>query len=390
MNGGIELKYNQIAGIVGIEQYEEFLDVIEDSKMQLIKDLAIQLSDEKIGLMGLNDRNKGALARLVIQYGRNMEPVINDTKVNVDRMANGARRYIYRMDAVNGIRIATNTEIEDGALGLIEEVKYTISEENFRLVKLMAWTVHGRHRDLIDGVGKYVDKNLPLYEKIIVSANDLIKLFNWVSQPVQYLEDRDKLLKMNKVIEEYKYPDYAYDEVKSEYSPRQLVYYLDKNLPRGSSDKDTRRALNLVINFKKTKYFRLGPMEKQLLRKEYEKAIKVVKKEEETGSQLKDDCEKLLKARKDGLVDKNHFAFKIIETLRGFGYSRCSEKQYDIIRDALLKVKEAKELNQTFFKEDQLGQLLDKGKGMDNEIITGDDLLDISNDLGAGVLWDDD
>lgn len=50
---------------------------------------------------------------------------------------------------------------------------------------------------------------------------------------------------------------------------------------------------------------------------------------------LKNKCEKLLVGREKHLISSNHFAFKIIDTLKRLDYSRASVKQNMIIESAL-------------------------------------------------------
>ena len=50
--------------------------------------------------------------------------------------------------------------------------------------------------------------------------------------------------------------------------------------------------------------------------------------------ELKEKCEKILLERYRGKINQNHFAYTIIETLRKINYSKCTNKQLDIINDA--------------------------------------------------------
>ena len=51
--------------------------------------------------------------------------------------------------------------------------------------------------------------------------------------------------------------------------------------------------------------------------------------------QLKEECQALLDARNTRDIDSQHFCYKIIDTLKRNGYTRCSAKQRKIIESAL-------------------------------------------------------
>ena len=80
------------------------------------------------------------------------------------------------------------------------------------------------------------------------------------------------------------------------------------------------------------------------------------------------------------MISYKHFAFRIIETISKQNYKRCSEKQYNIIKDALNLVEKEKKA-----REEQA----EKEKAEAESAVHLDSVVDIMDSLGSGSLLED-
>lgn len=356
-----------------------------DEVMQLLEDGNIQGVD-------MSDSEKLRLIHLVVDYSKHCG-VMFLTYSGIDKLADNAIQAIYKTDAEYGIRVSTESEVKAGVRGLIEEKNYLIDERKFKLLNLLAWTIHGRlknyrlsgYRYRYDGEKKELIDSV--YDLINKSIDDLYKLIEWAKDG-ELSRDTDVL--RSKIKNKYKYPVYAADEVKEDMTIKQLLYYLENNIPRGTGSKKYNYAINLIIRNKENKYFRLSPIQISSLRdvyhevKDSKKLDNLKHKNEKT--KLQSECEVLIKAKNSGHIDKGHFVFKVINTIKMSNYNRCSEKQYNIISDALLEL-----INKLNNKE---SSVVGERKKVDVVVVDSiedmadtvdNTLVNISNALGGGA-----
>jgi hypothetical protein len=100
---------------------------------------------------------------------------------------------------------------------------------------------------------------------------------------------------------------------------------------------------------------------------------------EEKSNRLREDCETILSARGKEL-EKGAFVYKIIDTLRLYNYSRCSEKQKKIIDDALAEIykkREGVEEVEEKQKNKELSSLISEVQNNNSNDMFGIDLNDI-------------
>lgn len=191
---------------------------------------------------------------------------------------------------------------------------------------------------------------------IIQSANELNRLIDYLNEGKQFDYDLTVLRKLKRA-GKYKYPTYARDEIKADISIKVLMFNLSKRLPRGSSNANIRKALSLTIRYNAEeerkaknrgknrfiKGFKLEPSDVSFLREVYQHL-------EESGSTAaydrnsiqadknKEICDKIEAGRDAGYIASNHFVFRIIDTLKRFGYKKVSTKQLEILNSALNEV----------------------------------------------------
>ena len=383
--------HNKIKGLLCAEKNDllnTFNAIVNNvSGSKLLSDIIAFLDDDNMYMKNVSDKNKISLVSLMKQYYIACGDLfIVDSKL--DKLVAVAKQEIYSIEATSGVRIATKSEVENGATGLVVTEKCLLTLEKYKLLNLLMWTITGRLSYFRQAGFEYkYDKETGLtdtiYDLIVRSGADIKNMINWVEKKREFDSDIHSLkqaLKSGK----YKYPDYAADEVKVDITIKQLLFYLSNNLPRKSTNQRYRDALYLVIKEQENKYFKLTPGNISFMRGVYSElssgAGKADSTDDETNSALRDECENLLKGKSAGLIKGDHFAFTIISTLQRYNYSKCTKKQYDIIREATLKIsdkgaedketKEAFEASQVIFD-------------IDAEI-AGVSLVDISNALGSG------
>ena len=305
----------------------------------LISETLKLLADDSIYYNAISDNDKISLCIMIDNYFSDCwEQYIAD--INLDKLLKFGKIEVYKIEAADGLRYATQGEVTNGVKGLIGEYIYTAGEEEYKHLCLLQWS--------FSGIGyfykqagynlKYDDEGKVLtsfYEMITQSAYGLKDLFNWISVKSNFETAISKIKKMQKK-HGYKYANYAKDEVTEEITIKQLVYNIYRVFPRNSTNYEYRRALALALkNYKNKKP--LTPSEVSWLREVYEKHAVDITKEVisvEENNELKDKCEKLLAERYSGRIKQNHFAYNIIETLKKLGYSKCSDKQMSIINKA--------------------------------------------------------
>lgn len=281
-----------------------------------------------------------------------------------------------------------------GVEGLIAENIYPAGENEFKLLSLLQWTFTGKNIYFRDAGYKltYRDSKEPVettYDMITISANQLIEMFKWCSDSDK-VDSAVKKLKKAAKSKGFKYASYERDEIEETVTIKQLVYNLDKTLPRRSDNIKYRRALAIVIKGKKGLSY-LTPMEVSFLREIYhQRAYEKDAAKPYVDETLKNECEQILKERYKGVINQDHFVYKIIETLKKKNYTVCSAKQYSIINDALSIINKDKE------KEDEnkkksiiLGEDdIDKSLGQEDTMMKS--LAGISDALGSGSLFEED
>ncbi|MEM4385692.1 MAG: hypothetical protein QXD03_04000 [Candidatus Anstonellales archaeon] len=256
----------------------------------------------------------------------------------IEKIYKSCRYKHYRVKTLNGERIATINEIEEG----VEELEYTeemlISSEDYRFVVLWMWIKTGNikyYKELgLKEANTFVEMSLNVYQ-------DILKAIEW------YRGNRVK--EVYKVINKtkYKYPLYAIDEIKPDIPFKQLIYNLDNKLPRKSSNPEIRKALYLVIAYNKENKVDMLPEDKAFLRRIYKNIDRYINNGVEVYEDkvLIDLCNYIEEGCNQGYINKNHFAFKIIETFKAKGYKKCSKKQLDILNEAKGIIDKNKKMN---------------------------------------------
>lgn len=375
-------RYSVIRRLITDEKmWNNFISIVRNvHNSKMLNDLKDFLADSNFALVTVPDRHKIALVSLMIKY-YSICGVWLIGKNDLDKLLECGKIVIYKIDAPLGLRVATISEVKNGVRGLLPTYTYPIGYDKYKLLCLLMWTITGLRKYYAEAGfkcrygpdGKCIDT---IYDMIFRCADSLEKLFEWHMNKEEFDADMIKLRSLIKH-KEYQYPQFARDEVKEDLTVKQLLYYLENNVPKKSGNVKYNKALYLLISRKQ--YNReLTPGDISFLREVYhelQEDIAAQSAREAKRLKLKEECEQLLTAREQGLVPYDHFAFKIISTLKRNNYSKCSNKQYEIIRDALglMRKNAGKPQNSV--------EIIDEIPDVDDVV---EELVDISNALGNG------
>lgn len=293
----------------------------------------------------IDKNNMVSLAKMLRSYSKDCWHAAI-SKIDLPKLLKYRYEEVYYTQVFGGLRVSTTGEIARGVKGL--EIKQTprITDEVYKKLCLLQWTFDGKsyfYRQA--GFNVTYDENGKVredfYTLIKQSANALVELFDWMGNTNEF-DSNIEILKKASRAKAYKYPSYSPDEVEEDISIKTLLNSARKTIKPGSSDENYRRALHLLIKSDKCK---LEPIEISFIRTMYEKYIIEIQvnggveapSQEQLDSiaELKEKCETLLNARYKGKIRSDHFVYKIITTLRNANYTKCSEKQMNIIDDAL-------------------------------------------------------
>lgn len=306
------------------------------------------LSDNSPFFNMITDTNKIALCNMLDMYFSDCWQIYIDN-IAFDKLLNYGKIEVYKIEALNGLRYATTNEVANGVKGLIGENIYPAGEEEYKNLCLLYWTFTGKNYYFRQaGYQLEYDSNgkvtTPLYAMILMSANHLKSMMAWISDKEQFNKAIKKIEKMKKS-KGYKYASFEKDEITEDITIKQLVYNIYTVFPRNSNNQEYRRALALSIKAYKDKKI-LSPLEVSQLRDTYFKYAcdrgKNNRTDNNVQNKLKEECELILKERYSGKIPINHFAFTIIQSLQKSNYSKCSDRQYSYIKNALECVNKGK------------------------------------------------
>ena len=327
----------------------------------------------------ISDSNKKSLCIMMDQYFTDCWGLsIEDLKL--DKLLKYGKIEVYKIDAANGLRYATVNEVAQGIKGLIGENIYPAGEDEYKKLCLLQWTFTGvsyyfrqaGYKLDYDDKGKLMTS---FYEMVVMCAYQLKELFEWISVKDNF-DKAIKRIKKMQTTKGYKYASYEKDEITEDITIKQLVMNICKVFPRNSTNMEYRRALALSLKATREKQY-LTPLEISQLRDIYEKhAVDRKKDTTDVNIELKEKCEILLAERYKGKINKKHFAYIIIETLKKNGYKSCSPKQYDIIEEAYLILNNTakEEVKTEVISDDEIN------KSLDAYSLSGGELFDDGDD----------
>lgn len=392
----MEYTYNKtlelIQEIGTSELYNTFKNIISDKieKTDLMKNILNIISDQT-PYSNLSDDTRHKLVLALKTHFDCVWVLINVNNTNVDRLIKGMYEDVYYINAYNGIRVATQSEVENGVVSLIEKRDWKLGEQGEEIYKqfnIMMWSITGRLRYYTAAGLKYTwDKETGLVETYLQLLSRSTPVMNSLYDLLKDNNKYDSIVSaINKSIRrgKFKYPNFAVDEVKTNLSAKQLIFNANKVLWNYADDFS--ESKRLLMRIKKDNRFKPTPLDISKLREDYEKATSVsyqsknkkTNKDNLTDKQLdvKTKCELIEQAVKDGKLSSSDWGNKIATTLKKHKYRFCSDKQYKIINDTVSKLEEKPKENTRVMDDSEMTDVLD-------------DVYNVLDALGKGTLKTD-
>lgn len=392
----MEYTYNRtlelIQEIGTSELYNTFKNIISDKieKTDLMKNILNIISDQT-PYSNLSDDTRHKLVLALKTHFDCVWVLINVNNTNVDRLIKGMYEDVYYINAYNGIRVATQSEVENGVVSLIEKRDWKLGEQGEEIYKqfnIMMWSITGRLRYYTAAGLKYNwDKETGLVETYLQLLSRSTPVMNSLYDLLKDNNKYDSIVSaINKSIRrgKFKYPNFAVDEVKTNLSSKQLIFNANKVL--WNYEDDFSESKRLLMRIKKDNRFKPTPLDISKLREDYETATSVsyqsknkkTNKDNLTDKQLdvKTKCELIEQAVKDGKLSSSDWGNKIAMTLKKHKYRFCSDKQYKIITDTVSKLEEKPKENTSVMDGSEMTDVLD-------------DVYNVLDALGKGTLKTD-
>jgi len=300
--------------------YTEYLLGAKD--IYIVKETLRVICDGSLYLDKLDEKTVVAYCIMIYRYicscGRKYK-----SRNRWKSAVNNSSAEVYRINAANGLRYATVSEVDNGARGLIPLKIYPAGEDICHKLNLLMWSFTGnvKYLDAIEDMDTFnVDKTISWTFGVMQKyASRIIGLIEW-------MEEGSNFSSACKEIKEYsdkggfRYAEFAEDEIKENISKKQVIFTL-RNMDIKNKILDCCKDENDIT-----------PYQMSILRDIYESIAN------RTSCKIEEKCEHLIKCKKQGYIDEKEFVFKIIYTLKSQGYVKCSEKQMAIIDDAIKSV----------------------------------------------------
>lgn len=346
----------------------DILDSICNSKFEqpyLVDAMLYVISDEYTRKLSPNELRD--MFKLLVRYNSaSMKLVLHLglKRISLEKLVEYTTSTVYYTKCLgSGIyRIASKNEVESGILELEPDITQNTNEDDTKLLCMLAWQFSGKLRYYKMAGYSYTYKN----NRLLDTPYDLIKRAEEsINNTIEILEtDIDRVYELIERLEaikkkgKYKYPDYAVDDIVPELSIKQIVYMLQTtDADYFLKYKHHYQCLKLIesIKNKSSSITHLTVEEKQLIRRVYNEIQKpgtvgseceeLKYSDQSFDSELKDKCDRLLRARDTKVMTGKEFVFKVIFTLMKSSYSKCSEKQMAVIDSALEKLDEMDRAN---------------------------------------------
>lgn len=332
------------------EKLHEFMVGTEGSVLRLpvlITETLEMLADDSPLRGVITDANKVALCKMCRSVHTKLASItMFDDDKKIKALCDYSKKDIYYIEALNGNRIATKREVEDGVEGLYAKPTYVAGEKASDMLHIIMWIISGDARYLYRNGDTDVIKfsedgkvSTPVYTLIYRYAEK-------ITQATEYY-DSDEYKKAVKIIQKFQktasklYKDIESDEVTAPISKEQLVKDILDRFPRGSSNSNYRKAVSLALAYERSKRW-VKPAGIAFMREQhrlYGETLGDYESTDSTSDRIEEMCNELERLRYSKMIDPNHFVYKIIATIKKKRYKNVSSKQTDIIIEAYNKVK---------------------------------------------------
>lgn len=352
------------------------MDNMEDGDIPFIISESLKIISDWSYMYGaMRDVDRVAICNMIWIYFNSCYQYFIEP-LGLDKLLEYGEIEVYQIEAFSGLRYATKKEVEQGVKGLIPKNVYPLGDggdKEYKYLCLLQWSLEGK-KYFFRKAGYKLDYNSDgsvnnsFWEMISMCAPQLMEMMTWIRDP-SHMEKSVKILKRWKKAGGFKYAASQKDEITESISVKQLLYNVRTTFPTNSSVPEYRKALAQAIsNYKKGTV--LSPYEISKMRETYDRYALDPNNRGNAGGrkesdELKELCEKIKAGKKEGLINKNHFAFRIITTLTNGGFKRCSPKQYSYLEDAVKVIEKNKldrleksDLSADILSEDEIDETL--------------------------------
>ena len=331
------------------EKLHKFMIGTEGSVLRLpvlITETLEMLADDSPLRSVITDANKVALCKMCRSVHTKLASItMFDDDKKIKALCDYSKKDIYYIEALNGNRIATKREVEDGVEGLYAKPTYVAGEKASNMLHVIMWIISGDARYLY----RNGDTNIQFGEDGKVSTPVYTLIYRYAEKITQATEyyDSDEYKKAVKIIQKFQktasklYKDIESDEVTAPISKEQLVKDILDRFPRGSSNSNYRKAVSLALAYERNKRW-VTPAGIAFMREQhrlYGETLGDYESADSTSDRIEEMCNELERLRYSKMIDPNHFVYKIIATIKKKRYKNVSSKQKDIIIEAYNKVK---------------------------------------------------
>lgn len=320
---------------------------------------------------------------------------ISSGDINLEKLIEYHTQHLYKVEAANGWRIATQNEVNEGifqisgshVIELKDEPKLKLEESEYKFINLFTWTVTGRWRYFKkSGLEiKFNSENKPTEPDIRYISRNL-RVLNRMCELLKtdYYSSVISKLKDIRKAGNYKYLAYADDEIQVEDKIGFVVNQVAKLMPKNKSP--ILYECSKILYKNKSKLISSYTVEEKItLRKGYYELkypdIKLNddKLDFETMDEIKSLCDRIRQGVGDGLLSDRDFSVKIVTTLTRSGYRRCSDKQKSVLISAIRRIEAVENTRKQVEVENPV-------ETNSTEEPAGFSLANMSDLLGRGML----
>ena len=406
-----ELTFNTIESLVNADFMEKLNPIIMNimDRPWLVDELLYEISDQNKNLTLYERETVKKICELLIQYfSASWMPYfdISSGSVKIQDIIKYDKQTRYCITAAGGYRVATAKEVSNGyvkdidgeIVSIVDDPSVKLDESQRIFINLFTWSTSGLWRYYIAaGYECKYNKNGQLEGapiKYIMKIYDvLIRMCERLSEGF-YDEVIDNLKNIKK-LGQYRYPEYASDEMDiSTLEPITFVVnQLEKNRYK-FKENIMYRCLRVIKNSKNGRYsvedmvlLRTGYIE---LKRYLDGNSKSINNDQEN-TEIRELCDRIRLGVADGYIGLNEFATKVVGTISKSNYSRMSEKQRAILVEACDKIERAriereKEESAKLARESSIKKDNEPSKEIDLSIANDFGLASLSDLLGSGAL----
>lgn len=351
-------------------------------KTYLMQKLSRFLSDNSVFIDKLNEKTLIKLYNMFMEYFETCYAVYMDMqlkKYSLPSLIKFCKYSIYKVNTEDGDRIATINEVNNGVIGLKEDVIEVIPESVMELLYCILWTFDGSlynyknmHLQYIKNDG---NDDLFTYNLILNAGKILRKTIDFIKNKEVFNDTINKLKEQSKKKNLIKYPSFAVDEIVESMTAKQIIFVC-LNKMNGNLTNEQKKA-KLLADKAINKKYTLSPIEISFMRECYDsyKAGNVGETTSEQSHRI-EVCKKLQHGVDIKVFNGNEFVFKIVNTVLSKGF--CTDKQLKILEEYEDILDKELSKRSAIKKEKEISESKNSN--------SGDSLLDISNALGSGVL----